>query len=416
VSVFVEKAKKGPQEIIEGTVEAESKEIAVSKIEQMGYVPIRVIPKEDSLSVSSKRLTKDKNVPVAHLGLLGGRVSSRDLNVFTDQLATLVKSKVPIFEAINIISSQTESPRFKQIVSSISGGLKDGKTLSEALSSYPKVFPLLYINMVRSGESGGVLDETLRRLAKFREEQEEVRANISSALAYPIFIIIVGVVTIIVLLTFGIPRLVSLFSEVKQTLPLPTRILISISSGIRNYWYLGIVFIAFFALMFKQKQVSNKKKIIFDKFKLSLPLLGNFAKKAMLAEFVRTFALLLSNGVPVLEALQITVPTINNEVFKLELEKVHSDIIMGTPLSQSMKKSSWFPAFLINMIAVGERGGNLQEVLVDVAVFYEREVNKINKIMTSLLEPAIILVMGLIVGFIVMAMLMPIFEINMGMK
>ncbi|MFA5350943.1 MAG: type II secretion system F family protein, partial [Candidatus Omnitrophota bacterium] len=153
-----------------------------------------------------------------------------------------------------------------------------------------------------------------------------------------------------------------------------------------------------------------------EKIILRLPLIGNFSKKAMLGEFTRTFALLLANGVPVLEALQITVPTINNEVFKLELEKVHSDLIVGTPLSQSMRKSSWFPPFLTNMIAVGERGGNLQEVLIEVAVFYEREVRKINKIMTSLLEPAIILVMGLIVGFIVMAMLLPIFEINMAIS
>ncbi|MBU0547398.1 MAG: type II secretion system F family protein [Candidatus Omnitrophica bacterium] len=410
--IFIYKAKKGPQEIIEGTVEAETKDAAVSKIEQMGYVPIRLNLKEESHIDAAKELSGNKS---RHLGLFE-RVSSHDLNVFTEQLATLVKSKVPLFEAINILSSQTENARLKQIVSSISGELKDGRTLSEALSKYPQIFPLLYVNMVRSGESGGVLDETLTRLAKFREEQEEVRANISSALAYPIFIIIVGLITIIILLTFGIPRLVSMFSETKQILPLPTRILISISNAVRNYWYWGGLFVALLVSMSKQKQVSEKKKIFFDKMKLSLPLFGNFNKKAMLAEFTRTFALLLTNGVPVLDAIQITIPTINNKVFKLELEKLYNDIIAGMPLSLSMKKSSWFPPFLINMIAVGERGGNLQEVLLEVAVFYEREVRKINKIMTSLLEPAIILVMGLIVGFIVMAMLMPIFEINMGMR
>jgi len=410
--VFLYKAKKGPQEIIEGTIEAGSKEAAVSKIEQMGYVPIKINLKEEGHAEAAVKSPVNKSS-----GLFGGvRVSSYDLNVFTEQLATLVKSKVPLYEAINILSSQTENAKLKQIVTSISGELKDGKTLSEALGKFPQVFPILYVNMVRSGESGGVLDETLTRLAKFREEQEEVKANISSALAYPIFIVMVGLITIIVLLTFGIPRLVSMFTETKQVLPLPTRILISVSSGIRNYWYLGIIFIALFIFTLQQKQVSKKKKAILDKLKLNLPLFGNFNKKAMLSEFTRTFALLLANGVPVLEALQITIPTINNDIFKLELEKVHSDVIVGTPLSQSMKKSSWFPPFLTNMIAVGERGGNLQEVLLEVAVFYEREVRKINKIMTSLLEPAIILVMGLIVGFIVMAMLLPIFEINMGIK
>ncbi|MDD5282118.1 MAG: type II secretion system F family protein, partial [Candidatus Omnitrophica bacterium] len=176
--IFVYQAKKGPQEVIEGTVDAATKEAAVNKIENMGYVPIRVnLEKEPNVGAAGK-LPGDKNAAVGHLGLFE-RVGSRDLNVFTEQLATLVKSKVPLFEAINILSSQTDNPRLKMIITSISGELKDGKTLSEALSRYPQVFPLLYVNMVRSGETGGVLDETLTRLAKFREEQEEVRANIS---------------------------------------------------------------------------------------------------------------------------------------------------------------------------------------------------------------------------------------------
>ncbi|MDD5116413.1 MAG: type II secretion system F family protein [Candidatus Omnitrophica bacterium] len=406
--IFVYQAKKGPQEVVDGTIEAENKEAAVAKIEQMGYIPIRLNLKGSPAAGGAP--------PAAArgLGVYFERVSARDLDVFTDQLATLVKSKVPLFDAINILSSQTENPKFKQIITTISGQLKDGMTLSEALSKHPRVFPPLYINMVRSGESGGVLDGTLARLAKFRQEQEEVKANISTALAYPIFITLVGVVSVIILLTFGVPRLVSMFSESKQALPLPTRMLISISSGIRNYWYLGIAFIGLAVFALQQKQVVEKKKVVLDKLALKIPLIGNFNKKAMLAEFTRTFALLLANGVPVLESLQITVPTINNDIFKAELEKVHSDIVVGTSLSQSMKKSSWFPPFLINMIAVGERGGNLQEVLLEVAVFYEREVKKLNKIMTSLLEPAIILVMGLVVGFIVMAMLLPIFEINMA--
>ncbi len=408
--LFAYKAKKGPQEIVEGVVEAGSKEIAVSKVEQMGYVPIRIEPR------GAGGQSQPVKAPVSKEPGWFDRIGSRDLNVFTEQLATLVKSKVPLFEAINILSSQTENPKLRNIVVSIAGDLKDGRTFSEALSRYPHVFPLLYVNMVRSGESGGVLDATLTRLAKFREEQEEIKANITSALAYPIFIIVVGILVVIVLLTYGIPRLVTMFSETKQVLPLPTRILISISDGIRHYWYLGILLLFFIFSAFRQKQLAEKKKAFLDRIKLRLPLLGAFNKKAMLAEFTRTFALLLENGVPVLEALQITIPTINNEVFRVELEKVHGDLLVGTPLSQGMKKSDWFPPFLTDMIAVGERGGNLQEVLLEVAVFYEREVKKINKILTSLLEPAIILVMGIVVGFIVMAMLLPVFEINMGIR
>ena len=411
--IFVYKAKKGPQEITEGTVEAETKEAALSKIDQMGYVPIRLSLQQEP-PATAKKLTSDKSSFSTRRELFQ-RISSRDLNIFTEQLATLVKSKVPLFEAINILATQTENVLLKGIISSVSGDLKDGRTLSESLGKYPKVFPLLYVNIIRSGESGGVLDETLNRLAKFREDQEEIKANITSALAYPIFITIVGLITVFVLLTFGIPRIVSLFSEAQQSLPLPTRILISISTGLRNYWYMILIVIVLFVFILRRRQAIKKEKIIFDKFKLRLPLLGNFIKKAMLAEFSRTFALLMANGIPVLEALRITIPTLNNEIFKMELENVHTDIMAGTPLSQSMKKSYWFPPFLTNMIAVGEKGGNLQEVLLEVSIFYEREVKKITKIITSLLEPIIILVMGLIVGFIVMAMLLPIFEINMGM-
>jgi len=411
---FFYKAKKGPQETTDGSIEAATKEAAIGKIEQMGYVPIRISLQKDAPAPAANQGSVKNNFGL-HQELFQ-KVSARDLNIFTEQLATLVKSKVPLFEAINILATQTENPALKNIIVSVSNSLKDGRTLSEALSKYPQVFPLLYINIIRSGETGGVLDSTLNRLAKFREDEEELRANITSALAYPIFIIIVGILTIFVLLTFGIPRIVSLFGEAQQSLPLPTRILIAISHGLRSYWFVFLAAVAMLVFFIRHSQTLKKEKIVFDRLKLKLPLLGNFAKKAMLAEFSRTFALLLANGIPVLEALHIAIPTLNNEIFKAELEKVHTDIVAGAPLSQSMKKSSWFPPFLTNMIAVGEKGGNLQDVLLEVSIFYEREVRKITKIITSLLEPVIILVMGLIVGFIVLAMMLPIFEINIGIR
>ncbi len=413
--VFIYKAKKGPHEIKEGTIEAATKEEAVSKIEQMGYVPVQIKPRQDINTVSGTKTKKNsKDSPAVHFNIFQ-RIRPRDLTIFTEQLATLIKSKVPIFEAVNILSAQTENALFKNIICSISGDLKDGKTFSESLNKYPHVFPLLYVNMVRSGESGGVLEKTLIRLAKFREEEEEVKAKISSALAYPIFIIIVGLVTIIALLTFGVPRLVFLFSDVGQSLPLPTQILFSISAGIRKYWFWILLVVTLFIFMLRRGKKTEKEKIILDKFKLKLPLLGKFSKNVELARLSRTISTLLANGIPAFQAIQITIPTLNNEVFRLELENIHKDIIAGSSISQSMKKSYWFPLFVTNMIAVAEKTGNLEEVLLEVAGFYEREVNKMMKIMTSLLEPMIILVMGLIVGFIVMAMLLPIFEINIGM-
>ena len=403
MAIFFYKAKKGPKEIIEGTVEAENRDGAILKIGNMGYVAVQV-----DLSKNGQ-----KKESALRFGLFN-RVRPKDLTVFTYQLATLVKAKVTLFEAINILSAQTENASLKSIIAYISSELKDGKTLSEAMRKYPKVFPPLYINMIHSGELGGVLEETLIRLSRFREEEEDTKAKISSALAYPIFIIIVGIVTVFLLLTFAIPRLVSLFSDMGQTLPLPTRILILISNGVRNYWWGFLVVGIFATLIFKRKKAVKKEKIFFDRIKLKIPIVGNFIKKAMLASFARTFGTLVVNSIPVFQAMEMIIPTINNEVFKKELEKVYEGIIDGLPFAKSMGNSEWFPPFMINMVVVAEKGGNLYEALIEIANFYEREVNKMMKTMTSLLEPIIISVMGLIIGFIVMAMLLPIFQVNLG--
>jgi type II secretory pathway component PulF len=406
---FHYKAKKGPQDIVESTIQAKTKEEAISKISSLGYVPVRVVHSDkvaDATASESKpglrpRLTK--------------RVKSRDITMFIEQLASLVRSKIPVFEAINILATQTDSPELKKIIATISAELKDGKTLSGSLSRYPHVFPQLLVNMVNAGESGGVLEETLNRLSQFRQEEEDLRARITSALAYPSFIIVVGVLTIFLLLTFGVPRLTFLFSDMDQALPLPTQILIAISDGIRHYWYwIALVGAGLFFLL-KQQNIIKKNQLAVDRFKLRLPLLGNFLKEAMMARFARTFSTLLANGIPVFQALGITIPSLGNEVFKKELEAIKEDVISGSSFAQSMKKSRWFPSFTTNMIAISEKSGNMEEGLAEIAQFYEREVNKTMKIMTSLLEPVIILVMGVVVAFIVMAMILPIFEISVGM-
>jgi len=411
---FSYEAKKGPKEIIRGAIEADNQEAALDKISQMGYVPISITPVGKDLP--EKRHYTENRRKEDSRAALPGKVRSKDLTIFIEQLASLIKSKVPILEAIGILHEQVESASLKKIILHIQGEIRDGKTLSQSLSKYPKAFPVLYINMIESGETGGVLEATLMRLSDFRNKEEETRAKIAAALAYPVFIVIIGIATIFALFIFVIPRMVSLFSEMGQTMPLPTRILLALSSLIRNYWYWAIAAIAAVIVLLKRSGKRKNEKIIFDRFKLQLPLIGDFMKKSLIAAFARTFALLLANGIPILQAIKITIPTLDNEVFKLELNAVHKNIIDGMSLEQSMKRSQWFPSFLTNMLAVGERGGNLEESLLDVAGFYEREVDKMTKIITSLFEPAIILVTGLIVGFIVFAMLLPIFQLNIGVN
>ncbi len=405
---FIYEAKKGPVELVKGVIEAESQSAAVDKLSQMGYIPIRVV------AAGEKSFNQRPNIAKQFSGLsLSKKIRSKELTIFTEQLASLLKSKVPLFEALRFLHQQTENANLKIIISQAIDEIRDGKTLSGSLSKYPKVFPPLYVNMIESGEKGGVLEKTLLRLSEFRNRQEEIRGKVTSALVYPIFMLVVGVVSMFVLLTFVIPRMASLFNEVGQTLPLPTRILLSVSSQFRNYWYLSPAIIVLGVFMFNR--MKEKKKGAFDKFKLKLPLIGNFIKKSAIARFARTLALLLASGIPLFQALAITIPTIENEIIKSDLELIRKGIIDGASFEQSMKRSLCFPRFTTNMLAVGEKGGNLEEVLLEIAVFYERETNRVIKVITSLLEPAMILVMGLIIGFIVFAMLLPIFQINLGM-
>jgi type II secretory pathway component PulF len=304
----------------------------------------------------------------------------------------------------------------KDILTSIYKELEDGKMFSDALNAYPKYFSPLYVNMIRAGEIGGVLEESLTRLSDFREEEEEMKATVTSALAYPIFIFVVGIITIIMLVTFAVPRLIVLFEESGQSLPFVTQVLVSTAKILRSYWYLLLIILAGVIILFKRKGIGEKEKIAMDRIKFRLPVFGELIKKEGLARFSRSFGVLLGTGIPVLQAIKILILTVDNEIFKIALRNVEKSIVDGESLAKGIEYSAYFPPFMINMIAVGEKGGHLEQVLLEIAHFYEREVRKITKIVTSLLEPAIILVMGLIVGFIVFAMLLPIFEINLSVR
>ena len=398
---FSYRAKKGPEEIVNGIIEAGTSQEALSKLTNMGYVPVRISEYTEAAGKKPLRLSLFK------------RIRPRDLTMVTSQLASLVRAKVNLLEAVKILSEQTESPELQGILFHITEELEGGKGLSEALNAYPDVFPPLYINMVRSGESGGVLEESLARLADFREKEEELKAKIGSALAYPAFIVLVGILTVLALLIFAMPRLTSLFSELGQTLPLPTRMLVFLTESMKTYWYWLIIIIVL--LILALRGTIQRKSLAGDAVKLRLPLLGMLIKKTELARFSRTFKVLLANGIPVFQAVEIAALTVNNQVFRIELERVREDIIGGMQLGESLKKSKLFPRFVTNMLAIGEKGGNLEDTLEEVANFYEREVDRTTKIMTSLIEPVIILIMGLVVGFIVFAMLLPIFQINVGL-
>lgn len=396
---FRYKAKKGPQENISGIVEAKNEQQAVLFLEQKGLSPIiiqeAVNEKDSHLSSSLKRIRR------------------QDIVIFTRQFANLIESGLTITEGLNVLAKQASNPALKNIILEIESRIKDGSTFSESLSYYPKQFSQFYCAIVKAGEISGALEVVLDRLADFAEHEEEVRSDILATLTYPSLIMTVASITVYVLLTFIVPKLTSMFEEMGQTLPLATRILIGISGVLGRYWWLLLSLIVIAAFMFRRISKIPEQKLLFDRIILKLPVIGDIIQKSEIAHFVRTLSLLLESGVSMLVSLGAVGDTVTNKAIKGEIDKITQDIRDGISLSSAFTKSLYFPAYVSNIIKVGEEGGTLEKSLKRIAVSYEQELNRKVRALTSLLEPIMILIMGLIVAFIVVAMLLPIFQINL---
>jgi len=406
MNTYKYRAKKDPVNIVEGRIEARCEEEAVEKISQMGYIPVQVT--EEKGAGAEARLKPPPKLAV--------RLKSREITVFTRELSSLLKSGVPILDALNIIAEQSENASLKTILQSIHDAVKEGSTLSSALSVYPRVFSQLYLAMIRTGENSGMLPAVLMRIVEYRSQQEEMMARVRTALAYPVLMGIVGMATVIFMLTFVMPRLMAIFLSAEQELPLPTRILITISSGLRQWWP-WILFGAVFLIVILKRQIKTKAgMVLLSYFYLHLPVFGRFIAKAELARFSRTLELLVKSGIPILSALEVATPVLGNEIIREHLQKSYKELEQGGSLGKSLKRCQFIPVFMSNLIIVGEESGRLDAALGEVAAIYERDTDEAIKVLSSLLEPAMILAMGLIVGFIVVAMLLPLFEINLMVK
>jgi type II secretory pathway component PulF len=401
--IYRYRAKKGPQDIIEGNIEAQNEKEAVDKINLLGYIPVRVEEgqREEKTFVTAKS---------------SGKIRAHEITLFSRQLASLLKSGVPILTALNIISEQSDNPHLKNALLNIHNSVKDGSNLSSALASYPRAFPSLYIALIRTGENSGALPQVLLRIADYRLKQEEIRSRLRTALAYPVLMAVVGMGTIIFMLTFVMPRLMTIFENMGQSLPLPTRVLIFISQSLKQWWMWITVFLLIIILLIRRQARTQLGRLALSKFRLSLPVFGKFILKAELSRFCRTLEMLLKNGIPILKAIEITVPVVDNEIIRNKLRQSYKELEQGSSFGKDLKKSKLFPAFMSNLIIVGEESGRLDEALGEVASVYERDTDEAIKIMGSLLEPMMILAMGLIVGFMVMAMLLPIFQINIMVR
>jgi general secretion pathway protein F len=332
--------------------------------------------------------------------------------MMTRQLATLLGAGLPLVPAIAALTSQTRSQSFKKMLAKIKDSIVEGNSFARSLSLFPGTFSALYINMVTAGETSGALEIVLDRLADITEKQQALKSRIQSAMAYPILMSLIGVLVLFLLLTFIVPNITSIFSDMNQTLPAPTLFLIRISDIFKMYWWIILIGIAGAVFILRRINKTVKGRYFFDKIKLLLPRFGLLVKKLAVARFSRTLGSLLENGVSMLSALGIVKNIVGNALITDAIEDASKEVGKGKGLGPALAESKLFPDLSIQMIQVGEQSGKLEEMLDKVADVFENEVETSIMTMTSLLEPVMILIMAVIVGFIVLSICLPIFEMS----
>jgi general secretion pathway protein F len=347
------------------------------------------------------------------LGGLFGKVGSREVTVMTRQLATLLGAGLPLVQSLTTLIAQTSHPQLKTILSRVREEVNEGNSFSQTMTHYPQVFPAFYLNMVRAGEASGTLHLVLERLADFSEKQQALKGRVQAALAYPLFMFLIGSVVLFFLVTFVVPNVTRIFDEMHQTLPLITILLIGVSRFLETFWWVIVAGLigAFVALKYFLSK-TQKGRTLLDRTLLALPVIGQMNRKMAVARFSRTLGTLLESGVPLLASLEIVRNIVGNSLISAAIQKAGHDVREGQNLSAPLARSGLFPTIAVEMISVGEQSGNLEPMLYRIAEAYEKEVESNITMLTSLLEPIMILVMGLAVGFIVVSILLPIFEMN----
>ncbi len=403
---YIYKASDRSGKVIEGSIAAGHQSEVVSKLRGMGYIPIRISAATGSRNLS-RSLSLNLSIPNPF-----ARVSGKDLLPFTQELTTLVKAGLPLDRSLSIIVETTESEQLKSVTQELLKDVRGGKAFSEALAPHPHIFSRLYINMIKAGEAGGVLDVVLERLSEFLERSQELKGTVVNALIYPAVLISVMGVIVSVLLLWVVPKFVAIFDTMGQDLPLPTQMLLSFSMTIQHYWWLILGLAVGGCFWFHNYTGSENGRRSWDAFKLRIAVVKELIIKVEVARFSRTLGTLITSGVPLLQALMIVKEIIGNTVMADSITSVHKAVKEGKSVSAPLKSSTVFPPLATHMIRVGEETGRMEEMLMRVADTYDKDVRNSIKRFIALLEPFLILFMALIVLCIVLPIIYAIFSIN----
>jgi len=399
-----------------GTLDVANQNEAITRLKEMGFFPTKVTEAAEKKekgkaakaapAAAGKKAKKGFNIKIPGLG---GKVKAKVLTTFTRQLATLVDAGLPLLRGLRVLEKQERNPVLKNIIGDLAGSIEGGSTFSEALGQHPKVFNRLFVNMVKAGELGGVLEVVLNRLSEFMEKAEKIKGKVVAAMFYPAAVMFVAVAILIVLMVFVVPKFKQIFADMLEGKPLPafTNLVLGISEVIAGNFLvaMAVVVVLFIAVKLFLKTKFGRK--LFDRFKLHFPLLGPVISKVAIARFTRTLGTLISSGVPILQALNIVKETSGNVIISDAVSSIHESVKEGETITAPLEASRVFPPMVISMVDVGEQTGALPEMLMKIADNYEDEVDNAVSAMTSLLEPIMIVFLAIIVGSIVIALFLP---------
>jgi len=399
--VYEYKALDKRGKTLTGIVDADSSQEARGKLREQ---EVYITDLSDTLSMPGKSRTAGIT--------LFTRISPIEVSILIRQISTLLNAGIPLVEALSAVIDQIDNKGLERILSQVRESVREGRSFADSLSPHTRAFSPLMVNMIRSGESSGSLEIVLLRLADFLEQQVMTKRKIQSALIYPAVIVSIAFCILLFLMTYVVPSVTKIFSDMKQTLPIPTAVLIAISSFIRSYWWLFLLLFAAAFTGIKAYIKTEEGRIHFDQFKLKMPIFGSLYRKIAISRFSRTLGTLLKNGVPLLNSLDIVKNVVGNKLLERTIEEARTHIGEGSSIHEPLRRSGVFPPILIHMINVGEKSGTLEEMLNKVADITDNEIDTTVNTLTSLLEPFMIVGLALVVGFIVISILLPIFEIN----
>jgi general secretion pathway protein F len=403
MAFFRYKAVTPDGKVVEGTLEASDQEAVLARLQEQGQLPIKVFPGEETGGLLSREI---------RLPWQRKKVPQKDLLIFTQELSTLVKAGLTLDRSLSVLSDLTENAYLAEVVGELLREIKGGKALSEALSTHPQVFPKVYVNMVRAGEVGGALDQILERLEEYLEGADELRSYLISSMIYPCILVVVAIGSIIIMMTVVIPQFADIFENAGAPVPLPMKVLLVLSGFLTGFWWLILLVIGGGAYWIYSRLKTEEGRLNWDRQLLKLPVVGSVLQKLEVSRFSRTLGTLLQSSVPLIQSINLVKEIVENQAIASTMESIKSGVKKGEGLTRPIREAEIFPPFALHLLAVGEETGRLDDMLLQIADSYDRDLKRSLQRLVALLEPAIILVMGLIIGVMVVSMLYSIFSIN----